>query len=110
MRQEAVNKIRVALSVNRYVKSHLLDTLSSTRYSEKTQYQHLVEESLSTCIPKSFPVEEPRCIFRHCDDKGQFIHLSVSHSESILGANVKRYERLPIPGALGNVVQVKNTV
>ena len=79
VQQRARRNVRVALSVNRYSRRHMLEALTSTEFSRKEEYCALLEQTKLTCVPKL--CRERRShrtkIFRHYGDGGHLIHMQV---------------------------------
>lgn len=90
IQKTALANIRIALSVNRYTRRKMLDALIPTAFSRKADYEVLVSETLSMCIPKACAGREhgPCALhgshkliyYRHCGPRGELIHMKVRDS------------------------------
>ena len=88
VRQEALLKVRIALSTSRYVRQRLLRILATTELFKTGLYDSLVDESALTCVPKgcrqaNLLLCEDHCphsrkVLRHCGKAGELIHTCVS--------------------------------
>lgn len=72
--------IRITLSMSRYTRREMLDALASTPFPRTAEYESLVRETASMCVPDACPVEVRggfTRVLRHCGARGELIHTEV---------------------------------
>ncbi|THH07967.1 hypothetical protein EW145_g3035 [Phellinidium pouzarii] len=66
--------VRTLLSVDRYCRSAILKAISATQFSKTLEYKSILECTKQACTP-TFSSQSQVCIYRHCDDDGNLVHI-----------------------------------